>query len=186
MNALIIDEKIKLDKYKYIMSQTDTNGIIEFANDYFVEISGYSEDELLRKPHNIIRHPDMPKVIFKLMWERLKSGRSIYALVKNRAKSGRYYWVTTQFDIKYDPTRKKCIGYLGYRQAANPKAVKAVEPLYAKLVEIESSQGMEASEKYLTEFLEAQGKDYDEYIHSLALGNGALTLFFKAMKKFFS
>jgi PAS domain S-box-containing protein len=186
MDRLIIDEKVKLDKYKYIMSQTDTNGIIEFANDYFMEISGYSEAELLGKPHNIIRHPDMPKIIFKLMWERLQSGRSIYALVKNRAKSGRYYWVTTQFNIKYDPTRKKCIGYLGYRQAANPKAVKGIEPLYAKLLEIEKAEGMGASEKYLIEFLATQGKSYDEYIHSLALANGAIEGFFNAMKKFFS
>jgi PAS domain S-box-containing protein len=85
-----IDEEIKLDPKKYIISSTDAKGLITDVNDYFVEISGYSKDELIGKPHNIIRHPDMPKVVFKLMWEQLKSGHDILALVKNLAKDGRY------------------------------------------------------------------------------------------------
>ncbi|MEJ2469266.1 MAG: PAS domain S-box protein, partial [Campylobacterales bacterium] len=65
-----VDEEIKLDPKKYIVSKTDPKGIIEYGNDYFVEISGYKESELIGQPHNIIRHPDMPKVVFKLMWDR--------------------------------------------------------------------------------------------------------------------
>ena len=86
-----LNEAIKLDKHKYIMSRTDTKGNIEFGNDYFFKISGYSPQELIGKPHNIIRHPDMPKVVFKLMWDRIQSGQNIFAIVKNLAKDGRFY-----------------------------------------------------------------------------------------------
>ncbi|MCJ7765971.1 MAG: PAS domain-containing protein, partial [Thiovulaceae bacterium] len=101
--ATPINEQVKLDKYTYIMSRTDTKGNIEFGNDYFFEISGYSREELMGKPHNTIRHPDMPRVIFKMMWDRLKQGKNIFALVKNLAKDGRYYWVTTKFEIRKNP-----------------------------------------------------------------------------------
>ena len=182
----IANEEIKLDKYKYIMSRTDTKGMIEFANDYFVEISGYTTNELIGKPHNLIRHPDMPKVIFKLMWDRLNSKKDIMAIVKNRAKDGRYYWVTTHFDIKYHYDNKTVDGYLAYRQAARPNAVKAIEPLYATLLEIEREQGISESEKYLNGFLESKGMSYDEYINEVVENRGAFALFFKAMRKFFS
>ena len=95
-------QEIKLDPKKYILSKTDTKGIIEYGNEYFVEISGYSEEELIGKPHNIIRHPDMPKIVFKLLWQRIKNREDITAVVKNLAKDGRYYWVMTEFDIKVD------------------------------------------------------------------------------------
>jgi len=93
-----IDEEIALEPKKYIISSTDLKGNITDVNDCFVEISGYSREELIGNPHNIIRHPDMPKIVFKLMWERLKSGEDILALVKNLAKDGRYYWIFTTFE----------------------------------------------------------------------------------------
>ncbi len=180
-----LNEPVKLDKYKYIMSRTDTKGNIEFGNDYFFEISGYSAAELLGKSHNIIRHPDMPKVIFKLMWERLHSGRSIFAVVKNLAKDGRYYWVTTQFEIKTEPLSGNINGYMAYRQAAKPQVVNTISKLYEELLEIEKSSGVEASEKYLSGYLESKRLTYDEYIDDLIGNKGAFALFFKAMKKVF-
>ena len=70
-----IDRQIRLNPKKYIVSKTDPKGILEYGNDYFVEISGYSESELIGKPHNIIRHPDMPKAVFKMMWDRINEGK---------------------------------------------------------------------------------------------------------------
>jgi PAS domain S-box-containing protein len=180
-----VNEQIKLGKHKYIMSRTDVHGDIEFGNDYFFEISGYSRSELIGQPHNIIRHPDMPKVVFKLMWDRLKTGQSLFAVVKNLAKDGRFYWVTTNFEIKKHPFDGKVDGYMAYRQAASSQAIAAVAPLYKELLEIERTGGMKASEKYLLGFLESQHMTYDEWIDS-AIGNkGALKLFFAAMKKMF-
>lgn len=180
-----INEEIKLDKHKYIMSRTDTKGNIEFGNDYFFAISGYAPNELIGQPHNAIRHPDMPKVVFKLMWDRLKQGKNIFAVVKNLAKDGRYYWVTTKFEIKKHPVDNTISGYLAFRQAAKPAAVDTMSKLYKELLEIESSGGVEASEKYLIGYLESQRKTYDEFIDEVIGNKGAFKLFFAAMAKLF-
>ena len=87
------DKEIKLNPKKYIVSKTDTKGIIEYGNDYFVEISGYSETELVGKNHNIVRHPDMPSDIFEEMWEKLKEREVWKGTLKNRNKDGSAYIV---------------------------------------------------------------------------------------------
>ncbi len=158
-----IDKEIPLDPYKTIMSKTDGKGIIEFANDYFMEISGYKEWELMGQPHNVIRHPDMPKVIFKILWERLEQGKNIHAVVKNLAKDGRYYWVITDFKTTYDEYGAPLAHYS--RRKAIPENVKVFfEDLYQKLCKIEEAGGMEASRAYLSGLLEDAGLSYDEFI----------------------
>jgi hypothetical protein len=181
-----VDKEIELDPKRYIMSKTDAKGIIEYGNEYFVEISGYKESELVGKPHNIIRHPDMPKVVFKLMWDRIQQQKNIFALVKNLSKSGRYYWVLTDFDVKVNKATNEILGYFAYRRAAPKHAVKEIEKLYAKLVEIEKEQGMEGSEKYLQGYLEENGTTYDKYIDEITQNKGIMKLWFATMKKFFS
>ncbi len=180
-----IDEAISLDSKRYIVSKTDSRGVIEYGNDYFVEISGYKESELIGQPHSMIRHPDMPKIIFKLMWERIQSGESIFAVIKNLAKDGRYYWVITEFDSKVDPLTNKIVKYTAFRKAAPQSVIDAITPLYAKLVEIEAQSGVEGSEKYIVGYLEDQGKSYDEFINELIGNKGLFAFFFKAMKKMF-
>jgi len=180
-----INEAVPLDKYKYILSRTDNKGVIQFGNDYFYEISGYSAKEMIGEPHNIIRHPDMPKVIFKLMWDRLKQGKNIFAIVKNLAKDGRYYWVTTKFEIKKNPLDNSITGYMAYRQAAKEQAVSKISKLYTELLDIEKSSGLEASEKYLIGYLESKRMSYDEFIDDVIGNKGAFKLFFSAMEKLF-
>ena len=180
------DIEIKLDPKKYILSKTDPKGVIEYVNDYFVNICGYSEYELIGKPHNIVRHPDMPKVIFWFLWERLKKKENLIAVVKNRAKDGRYYWVMTDFEIKSDKTTGEVTGYFAYRRAVPQKAIDTITPLYAKLLEIEKSSGMEASKKYLVAYLESIDKSYDEFIDEAVGRNSMMKMWFSAMKKFFS
>jgi len=181
-----INHEIELDPKRYIVSKTDPKGIITYGNDYFVEISGYSEDELIRKPHSIIRHPDMPKVIFKMMWDRINKGQNIMAVVKNLAKDGSFYWVITEFEPKMDPETNKPIAHTAFRKAAPKNVVEAIEPIYAKLLEIEKKEGMEASEKYLKEFLDEKGVSYDEFINNLVENKGIFKIFFTMMKKLFS
>jgi PAS domain S-box-containing protein len=180
-----LNEQIQLDKYKYILSRTDEKGVIQFGNDYFYEISGYSAKEMLGQPHNIIRHPDMPKVIFKLMWSRLSQGKNIFAIVKNLAKDGRYYWVTTKFEIRKNPMDNSITGYMAYRQAAKEKAVNKISKLYEELLDIEKSSGVDASEKYLIGYLESKRMTYDEFIDETIGNKGALKLFFSTMEKLF-
>jgi PAS domain S-box-containing protein len=180
-----VNERIKLDPKKYIVSKTDPKGIIEYGNDYFVEISGYKESELIGQPHNIIRHPDMPKVIFKMMWDRLKSGQNIMAVVKNMAKSGRYYWVITDFEPKKDKITNEIISYTAYRKAAPDDVIKTIEPIYTKLLEIEKESGMEGAEKFLRGFLEEKNMSYDDFIDKLVGNKGLFKIFFSTMKKLF-
>jgi PAS domain S-box-containing protein len=180
-----IDKEIEVNPKRYIVSKTDSKGIIEYGNDYFVEISGYKENELIGQPHNMIRHPDMPRIIFKLMWERISRGENMMALVKNLAKDGRYYWVVTEFEPKIDKLTNDIISYTAFRKAAPKKAVEEITPLYKKLLEIEAEGGMEASEKYLRGFFEDKGTSYDKFIDKLVGNTGAFRLFFGAMKKLF-
>ena len=179
-------KQITLNKIKPILSRTDLKGYIKYHNPYFSEVCGYSEKELIGSPHNIIRHPDMPKVIFKLMWERIQKNEDMLALVKNRTKSGDYYWVTTLFETKYHPFTKEPEGYLALRRAAPEDAVRDIEPLYKKLLEVEAEGGINASEAYFLEFLREQNKDYDTYVKELTQYRGLVAAFFNSMRKMFS
>ena len=181
-----INNQIKLDSKRYIVSKTDKHGIIEYGNDYFVEISGYTEPELLGQPHSIIRHPYMPKIVFKLMWDRINKAQNIMAVVKNLAKDGSFYWVVTEFQPKVDPITNEIISHTAFRKAAPQKAVDTMEPIYQKLLEIEKEGGMEASEKYLRGFLEEKNLTYDEFVNDLVGNKGLFKIFFAAMKKLFS
>ncbi len=177
--------QLKLDPKKYIVSKTDPKGVIEYGNDYFVEISGYQSHELIGRPHNIIRHPDMPAVVFKMMWDRLKQHRNIFAVVKNLAKDGSHYWVVTEFETKLDPLTNEILHHSAYRKAASQDVIDAVAPLYKKLLTIERESGLEASEKYFAGYLDEQHKSYDEFIDEIIGNKGVFKFFFQAMKKMF-
>src|SRR5208282_4348758 len=81
------------EEEEIIVSKTDLKGLITYANRVFVQISGYSEEELLGQPHSIIRHPSMPGSVFRLLWETIASGQEIFAYVNNMSKNGDHYWV---------------------------------------------------------------------------------------------
>jgi len=156
-----IDEEIVLDPKRYIVSETDEKGKITYCNDYFIEISGYSKDELIGNPHSMIRHPDMPKVVFKLLWETITQGKNINAVVKNLSKDGRYYWIFTEFESRRDTDTGEIIGYHAARKSISKHVIEVISELYATLVEIENNEGVEASEKYLISFLKEKGDDID-------------------------
>jgi len=156
-----IDEEIVLDPKRYIVSETDEKGKITFVNDYFMEVSGYSREELIGKAHNIVRHPDMPKVVFKLLWETILKGRNINAVVKNLAKDGRYYWIFTEFESVKDFETGEIIGYHADRKSISKHVLEIIAGLYAELLEIEKKDGVEASEKYLISFLKEKGDDIE-------------------------
>jgi PAS domain S-box-containing protein len=156
-----IDEEIILDSKRYIVSETDAKGKITFCNDYFLEVSGYSRDELIGKSHNIVRHPDMPKVVFKLLWETISKGKNINAVVKNMAKDGRYYWIFTEFESRVDTDTGEIIGYHAARKSISKHVLEIIESLYAKLLEIENSDGVDASQEYLVSFLKEHGDDIE-------------------------
>ncbi|WP_373004177.1 PAS domain-containing protein [Sulfurimonas sp.] len=156
-----LDIEIELDPKRYIVSETDAKGKITYCNDYFMEVSGYNEEELIGAPHNIVRHPDMPKVVFKLLWETISAGKNINAVVKNLAKDGRYYWIFTEFEIRKDTDTGKVIGYHASRKTISKHVIEIMADLYAELLEIEKKDGVEASQEYLVNFLKSKGDDVD-------------------------
>jgi len=173
--------EVILENKKYITSKTDLAGYITYVNDYFCEISGYSKEELIGKNHNIIRHPDMPKIVFKFMWDRLNNDEGIYAYVKNLAKDGSHYWVIADVEIVKKKDVK--VGYYSFRSKANQKGVDEISKVYALLIEKEEEGGMELSSKVLQEFLESKNMSYDEYINYLMGGGGKLRAWYAILKK---
>lgn len=163
----IIDEEIIWDKTKTIVSKTDAYGTILYANDVFANTCEYSPIELIGEPHNIIRHPDMPKVAFKVLWSALKKGENFHAIVKNLTRTGRYYWVITDFTIDKNEN-DEIIGYTARRKAVPNSVIKKIEPLYKTLLDIEKIKGEKASELYFDAYLrEEVGKNYDEFVVDL-------------------
>jgi PAS domain S-box-containing protein len=164
---IAIDHERKWDESRVLTSKTDLNGIIEYANDEFISVSGYEDYELISKPHSIIQHPDMPKVIFKLLWDNLQAGNTFQALIKNMAKSGEYYWVMVYFECGRNE-KKEITQYLSNSWSIySTSIIEQVEPLYKNLVEVEKGGGVAESEKYLSFFLNVIGKTYVQYIHTI-------------------
>ncbi len=175
-------KEIKLSSHKYIVSKTDPKGKIIYANEYFSEVSGYKEYELVGAPHNIVRHPDMPKAIFHLLWEYIQNGKNISAVVKNMTKNGDHYWVMTDFDIRRNTDRTEITQYVAFRHAVSKKVIQEVEKLYAKMLELEKAEGMSASIDYLNKYLEVKQMNYNQYIEDLARPRGLAAKLFAKMK----
>ena len=150
-----------------IVSETDKNGIITQANDVFQEVAGYSESELIGANHNIVRHPDMPRAVFNLVWSTIKAGNEIRGYVINKAKNGDHYWVLATVT----PTAN---GYRAERIAPNPTVINdIIAPLYKQMRDKEAETGhddagMEASTRILLDVLAEKGMSYDELINALA------------------
>lgn len=160
------NSEVTFSDKKFIVSKTDLSGKIIYGNALFLSISGYQESELLGSPHNILRHSDMPKVIFKLLWEHIQKGKEIFAYVKNKTKQGDYYWVYAHVTASLD-NNGKTIGYHSVRRKPKPDALEKITPLYRSLLEAERSGGMAASQKLLDIQLAQLGKTYDEFIFTL-------------------
>ena len=150
----------------FIVSKTDTKGIITYCNEIFMEMAKYHENELIRKNHNIIRHPDMPQVAFKLAWDLISSGKEFIGFVKNLAKDGSFYWVFATITPDYD-LHNNIIGYTSVRRKPPKSAIKAIEPIYKLLIDAEKTGGMKASGKLLFSHLEANNISYDEFVIKL-------------------
>ncbi len=117
----------------FLVSQTDSKGVILFANDTFCDVAGYTLEELVGQPHNIVRHPDMPKAAFKDLWTTVKSGNIWSGYVKNATKDGGFYWVYATVYPMYDEARKENT-YLSCRRKPSSNEIKEAEALYKTLV----------------------------------------------------
>jgi PAS domain S-box-containing protein len=151
----------------FIVSMTDTKGLITYGNRIFIEFSGYTEKELLGAQHNIVRHPDMPRAVFKLLWGKIQNKEECFAYVKNMAKDGSFYWVFTNVTPTFDVSGN-ITGYMSVRRKPKPSGIQAVTPLYAAMLEAERKAGaanaIAASTKILVDVLNEKGLSYDELV----------------------
>jgi PAS domain S-box-containing protein len=156
---------------EFIVSKTDLRGNIIYANRIFMEIALYSEVEILHKNHNIIRHPDMPKGVFKFLWQTIKKGNEFFGFVKNLRKDGRHYWVFANVTPEYDKNGKLS-GYFSVRRKPPQSAIKVIAPIYQKMLEIEKSansnkQAEQLSIEYLQQQLAILKVSYQDLVISL-------------------
>lgn len=150
----------------FIVSKTDLKGKITYGNRVFIKMSGYSEEELLDSPHNIIRHPFMPRVIFRLLWKTISSKKEIFAYVVNLAKDGSHYWVFAKVTPAYDE-KGNHTGYFSVRRKTSKESLSVIIPIYTQLLEAETTGGIEASEKLLQKILSEKKITYEEFILSI-------------------
>ena len=164
--------EIQLAPDEMIITKTDPSGHIIYANRTFMRIAAYAEHELLGKPHNLIRHPDMPRGVYRLMWKTLQSGQEFFGLVKNYTASGDYYWVFA--NITPDYTSKRTLaGYYSVRRQPPRSAISAIIPVYQEMCAIErrsdKASAPDASMHWLLDQMQAKQTSYEQFVLALAL-----------------
>ena len=164
--------EITLPEHELIVSKTDTSGVITYANDCFLRVAGYAERDVIGRPHNIIRHPDMPRCVFWLLWDTVKSGREIFAYVVNMAQNGDHYWVFAHVTPSYNPQGQH-VGYHSSRRVPYSDALPKVKELYQQLRLEEKRHadprlGMQAGTRKLEELLQTGKIDYSQFVFQLS------------------
>lgn len=172
-----INKETVLQENEMIISKTDLTGKITYANRTFMAISQLSEAELLGVQHNIIRHPDMPRATFKMLWDNLQNGEEYFAYVKNICKDGGFYWVLANITPDYDQDGN-VLGYYSVRRRPSPEAIATVIPIYSRMLEIEAmhspKEALIKSLEYLHGHLKNQGLTYNQFIYGLMQQEGYL------------
>lgn len=165
-----VDRERVLREEDFIVSKTDAKGRITYANRIFMDIAGYAEHELLGVQHNIVRHPDMPRSVFKLMWETLQSGHEFFGYVKNMASDGSFYWTFANVTPTRD-RRGNIVGYYSVRRKPRAQALAAIAPVYAQMLASEREAGPRAAIDVSRRILEAlyldRGTSYEEFALAL-------------------
>lgn len=155
-----------------IVSKTDLKGRLTYVNDVFLRVSAFDEGDVIGEPHNVIRHPAMPRCIFGLLWDTLEAGKEIFAYVVNLATDGAHYWVFAHVTPSFDASGR-AIGYHSNRRVPDSAAVAACVQLYARLVAVEKqhakpADAIAASAAELQTELAKRGQTYDEFVWSIA------------------
>jgi PAS domain S-box-containing protein len=154
-----------------IVSKTDIKGRITYANETFLNVAGFTEEEVLGQPHNIIRHPDMPRCVFKLLWDTLAQRQEIFAYVKNMSKNGDHYWVFAHVTPTFDEYNQ-VVGYHSNRRVPERNQVELFAGIYQQLLQEEQRHGdwrtgMDAATRMLVEMIGAKGMQYEEFVFSV-------------------
>ena len=160
-----------LGEEEILVSKTDPRGVLTYVNEVFCRMAAMTEEELLGQPHNVIRHPEMPRSIFKLLWDTIAAGQEIFAYVINLAADGSSYWVLAHVTPSFDNTGK-IIGYHSNRRAPQRAALSEIKPLYDALLTAEEAApstpaAVSAGTALLNQTLRESGQSYDEFVWSV-------------------
>lgn len=160
-----------------IVTKTDLKGRVTYANDVFCRVSAFDESELLGQPHNVIRHPAMPRGVFRLLWESLAARQELFAYVVNLAGDGAHYWVLAHVTPSIDGT-DQVVGYHSNRRLSDPAVVRQIQPVYELMLAEErrhasAADASRAGLDLLNGILAEKGTDYDRFIWSLTTGRAA-------------
>jgi PAS domain S-box-containing protein len=154
---------------EFIVSKTDIKSKITYGNEYFLSISGWTEEELLGTPHNILRHPDMPQCAFKISYELIENKQEFFGFVKNLKKDGGYYWVFANITPSLDENGE-IIGYYSVRRKPIEGFKNIIEPLYKQLLEIEKESGMQAAYDEVQKLLNSKNITFNELMIGIQKG----------------
>ena len=154
-----------------IVTKTDLKGHLTYANKVFLRLAQLTEKQAIGAPHNIIRHPTMPRCVFKLLWDTIEAKREIFAYVNNMATSGDHYWVFAHITPSFDEN-DQLIGYHSNRRKPKPEQLAKIIPIYDLLLAEEMKHtspkdGIAASTNLLLNFLKDKGMSYDEFVFTI-------------------
>jgi len=166
MSIIATDIEHPVTSVDIIVSKANDKGDITYANPIFFKIAGYSKSELLEKPHSILRHQDMPKIIFQYFWSQIKDGDDIKCFVKNMTKDGGFYWVYASVRVAKNPDGS-FRNYVSTRKTMSSSARGIIEPLYKKLREIEDLNDESDSLAVLKSFLSDNGGSLDSFSETM-------------------
>jgi len=171
-NMILTGIERTFDPLEIIVSKTDAKGRITYANDMFYKMADYTADECLGQPHSMVRHPDMPRCIFKLLWDTVAKGHEIFTYVVNRSKNGDHYWVMAHVSPTMDDNTNTIVGYHSSRRVPSRAAIAKIVPLYAQLKAEEARHsdrkaGLEASAEMLNKILKDANLSYDQFVFSI-------------------
>jgi len=162
----IINKEKVLSEDDFVVSKTDPKGFITYCNRIFVEMAGWSRFELIGANHNIIRHPDMPRIAFKILWDLIKQKKEFFGFVKNLRKDGGFYWVFAYITPDLDLSGN-IVGYTSIRKKPSKKGIEVISDLYATLLKAEKEGGIGASYELLKQLLDANDENVIEKYHKL-------------------
>ncbi|WP_456470536.1 PAS domain-containing protein [Caminibacter sp.] len=164
-----IEKEVVLKEEDFIVSKTDLKSRILYGNRIFIQMSGYSEEELLGAPHNILRHPDMPRCAFKILYDHIQNKKEWFGFVKNLRKDGGYYWVFANISPTLNE-QGEIIDYYSVRRKPREGFKSIIEPLYKHLLSIEQSGGMEASLMEVENLLKKYNMSFNELMIKIQKG----------------
>ncbi|CAA6816094.1 MAG: Methyl-accepting chemotaxis protein [uncultured Sulfurovum sp.] len=163
---LKVNHEIKCATQQVIVSRTDTEGNIVYCNPTFLEINDFRSAEVIRQPHSIVRHPDMPKTIFRVIWSIIEQGMPIQAVIKNQTNTGEYYWTLSTIKAQKD-RNNEIISYVAHGKQAPDKVIEEIQALYRVLSEIEHEVSIDSALGFLESYLQEKEMTYAQYMKHL-------------------